>query len=900
MTMPSIQVSGNVAGSIVVGDYNFVVNTNHGTIVYQQAAPQVRIRQFSPQPPRPPRGFVNRVEELSKLEALIAANGIVLLHGPDGIGKSSLLKQAANLSAAKAMPNGVIVLEGLTLDGQALGHGDIIQRLFDALFESTPPLKVDALSARTYLSNTRPLILMDEVGISPALQKALPDLFPKGSILLSVDVPFGDEFERLAVPPLPRTEALELLAAKSGLVVNDANRPTLDKLCALLNDVSLALVVTANVMRETHTDPETALQTIGQYPIPDKNPIQAALNRAFAFAFTRLSPDERKVLSAAALTPSVSLTPEWLSAALGGSRVDEFIQRLTEMGLLVANNPRLSLPAGFRAAAQRVSVLNRDALMARLVQFLLAPLAAQPQNWEHIRDELGNFFGALAWAVQSARAADVIALTRALDPYLTLQGLWDAWGLTLGYALDAARQSGDRATEAWAMHQSGTRAIWAGTKREALHLLRQALELRRLLGDAEGMAYTRHNIDMFMGVLPAPPEPPPPPPPPPSSSPNWLLLLIGAGFVGILCLAALLFLVRFLIFPPVRQPTRTVEITPTETLTATPSPSVTASPTVTVTFTPVPSVTVTLTSPPTPTGTFAPTPLGGADEIAFQIGPSPFSLGVIRSNGVSMRTLYKDSSVAPEPAWSPDGRYLAFVSDKMPRAAVFSVVYPAQSEASSQLYIADADGSNPRLITQGPGLRSHPAWSPDGQKLVFVLGTPNQGGDIYSVNIDGSNLVNLTNSDGVGDYAYPEWSPDGSRIAYQSIQNSNWEIFTMNPDGSDPIQLTRITGREFVSSIQATWSPDSQRIVFASDRSGSWDIYMMNRDGSGVNPLTQDKFTDSMPDWSPDGRLLVFASDRTGRTQLYIMTADGVQVIQLTNIPNRGDMSEPDWRPPVH
>src|SRR5258706_4630681 len=136
----SIQVGGNVQGSIVVGDNNFVVNTNHGTIVYKQAGPQVRAREFVPQPPRPPRDFVNRTAELSKLEAWISARQIVLLYAPDGIGKSCLLQHAANSAAAQAMPNGAILLASVDVDGQTLGPDDVIQHLFDALFESNPPL----------------------------------------------------------------------------------------------------------------------------------------------------------------------------------------------------------------------------------------------------------------------------------------------------------------------------------------------------------------------------------------------------------------------------------------------------------------------------------------------------------------------------------------------------------------------------------------------------------------------------------------------------------------------------------------------------------------------------------------------------------------------------------------
>ena len=193
----SIQISGNVAGSVVIGDNNFVVNTNHGTIVYQQAAPQVQKRTLVPAPPRAPRGFVNRSAELARIESWIRSNEIVLLHAPDGLGKTALLKQAANSTAARAMPDGVILLETVDASGQALGPEDVIQRLFDALFESNPPLKVNATTARTYLSNTRPLVLLDEVPLTPALQNALPDILPQGALILAADLPTSGDFERL-------------------------------------------------------------------------------------------------------------------------------------------------------------------------------------------------------------------------------------------------------------------------------------------------------------------------------------------------------------------------------------------------------------------------------------------------------------------------------------------------------------------------------------------------------------------------------------------------------------------------------------------------------------------------------------------------------------------------------
>lgn len=93
----NIQIGGNLDGSIVIGENNFVVNTNHGTIVYKQAGLQVRARGFVSQPPRAPRGFLNRAAELPKLVWWISANEMVLIHAPDGMVKSSLLRQYQHL-----------------------------------------------------------------------------------------------------------------------------------------------------------------------------------------------------------------------------------------------------------------------------------------------------------------------------------------------------------------------------------------------------------------------------------------------------------------------------------------------------------------------------------------------------------------------------------------------------------------------------------------------------------------------------------------------------------------------------------------------------------------------------------------------------------------------------------
>lgn len=576
----NIRVEGNVEGSIVIGDNNFVVNANHGTIIYKQAAPQVRLRQFAPQPPRAPRGFVNRSVELAKLEDWIASNEIVLIHAPDGMGKSALLRQAARSEAARAMPNGVILLEPPGFESQSLGADDVFQQLFEALFESEPPLKVDSVTARTYLSNTRPLVVLDEVPLPPMLQRSLPDLVPQGAFLLSADLPTGGDFQRLPLGPLPRDEAVRLLSERAGIAPNE----TLKYICGLLEDISLAVTITGNLMRETSMTPEETLDALGKIPVGGMDPFAIALDRAYALVFNKLGEAERKVLSAAALTPGVSISPAWFSVALGAN-VDAAIERLKALGLLYANSPRLRLPPGFRLTARRRSLLNEEVVFPKLAAYLREGAG---RGGEFIADELGNFLGALDWAVRAGRSADVIALARTLAPFLCLRGLWDAWGRVLDFALHAAVRRGDRAAEAWALHESGARLVGQGNLSQAQELFRRALKLRQKLGDAAGAAYTRHNLDILF----------------PASRP----VRPSSGFplVGKILLALLGLLLGAVILGWTAL-----------------SDSFFSPPTATPTLTSTPSATLTPTSTTTVTQTVAPTPDVSAPQVgAIQIEPS--------------------------------------------------------------------------------------------------------------------------------------------------------------------------------------------------------------------------------------------------------------------------------------
>jgi hypothetical protein len=110
---PQTSVTPNVPGTIINGNHAFAVNNNYGTIIYRQAPEPVTLRTLSPRPPSQPANFVDRVTERAQLEASIRDNTPLVVYGPEGAGKSTLLRAAARSEAARALPNGMLRLEGI-------------------------------------------------------------------------------------------------------------------------------------------------------------------------------------------------------------------------------------------------------------------------------------------------------------------------------------------------------------------------------------------------------------------------------------------------------------------------------------------------------------------------------------------------------------------------------------------------------------------------------------------------------------------------------------------------------------------------------------------------------------------------------------------------------------------
>ena len=179
--------------------------------------------------------------------------------------------------------------------------------------------------------------------------------------------------------------------------------------------------------------------------------------------------------------------------------------------------------------------------------------------------------------------------------------------------------------------------------------------------------------------------------------------------------------------------------------------------------------------------------------------------------------------------------------------------------SEDDIYTANADGTGSLPVTGRPGPEFDPAWSPDGNRIVYRDSRRgiNQDDEIFVMNADGTGRRNLTRDPG-NDWG-PDWSPDGGTIVFNSDRDGlPMGGFLVDPDGSN---LRRIDTDAYVE--YPAWSPDGGRIAFmGGDGAAEYDIWVVDVDGTDLVRLTDSFGPDGWPAWSPDGTRIAFTSVR--------------------------------------
>lgn len=224
--------------------------------------------------------------------------------------------------------------------------------------------------------------------------------------------------------------------------------------------------------------------------------------------------------------------------------------------------------------------------------------------------------------------------------------------------------------------------------------------------------------------------------------------------------------------------------------------------------------------------------------------------------------LTDDDFLDGEAAFSPDGRSLAFVSDRA---------------GSLDIWVMNADGTAPRQLTTDPGDDVGPSWAPDGKRISFVSDREGDRTNIFVVDLETGAVSQITFQ--ARGLAFLDWSPDGDRIAYSAVgpddpsdpQLTPLHLVVIPATGGEPAVLRDGAGWNW----GAAWSPDGESIAFSWTPPGvastetSW-LQIVSADGTNPRRLRQGSWGDYAPAWSPDGRRIAFTSTQAGFPQIYI------------------------------
>ncbi len=250
-----------------------------------------------------------------------------------------------------------------------------------------------------------------------------------------------------------------------------------------------------------------------------------------------------------------------------------------------------------------------------------------------------------------------------------------------------------------------------------------------------------------------------------------------------------------------------------------------------------------------------------------------FRLVVADADGENQRILVESKEPIMSPAWSPDGRKLAYVSFE---------------KKQSEIYVQTVRSGARKRVSSRRGVNGAPAWSPDGRQLALTLSKADGNLDIYTLDLQSQVLTRLTNRGSIDTEA--AWSRDGKSIYFTSDRAGQPQIYKVAAQGG---KATRVSF-EGPYNARARMAPSGEKIAIVHNDRGNYRIALVELDRSFTQVLTKGRMDES-PSFAPNGETLIYATQEGRKGVLATVTTDGRIHQRITSF--EGDVREPAWSP---